>query len=536
MSSPGPSPAVVVMTAESNVVKEDEEEPDIRREHEMGYHQELYRGFSPFMSFAFCFTAVNVLTSLSISFTDALRTGGSGVAIWSWFVGSGFTILVGLSLAEICSVYPSAGSVYYWAGQLVSTRHAPLASFICGWFNFIGNASANAAFSSGFASIVNAALILDGKQSLSTGAQVGISIGITVVWAIQNIFRIDQQGWFNNLAAIFQITSTISTVVVLLVMAPERASAHDVFISTYNGTGFPFLYMCCIGILSTLFSMAGYDAGAHLAEETQNASLAAPRGIIGTCVIGAVVGAAYLLALLFAIPDMALFMENNNDDNSSLNLAVAAYKLAVPRGGALALTILLVVNVYFGGMSSITVTSRIGFAMARDGVFPFSSSLRWIFPPTKAPLVIIALVVSIDCLLLLLQLASTTAFAAIISIATLGFQISYVIPIFFRCTVGRKRFPVGEFNLGRFSLPIAIVSVVWLFITSIFMFFPSTYPVTGDNMNYAIVIIGGVALIAGTYWIVSARHWFMGPKRDRVDSIVLPPVFIATVHFKNTEE
>ncbi|CAF3805234.1 unnamed protein product [Rotaria sordida] len=448
MSSSGPSPAVVVMTAESNVVKEDEEEPDIRREHEMGYHQELYRGFSPFMSFAFCFTAVNVLTSLSISFTDALRTGGSGVAIWSWFVGSGFTILVGLSLAEICSVYPSAGSVYYWAGQLVPTRHAPLASFICGWFNFIGNASANAAFSSGFASIVNAALILDGKQSLSTGAQVGISIGITVVWAIQNIFRIDQQGWFNNLAAIFQITSTISTVVVLLVMAPERASAHDVFISTYNGTGFPFLYMCCIGILSTLFSMAGYDAGAHLAEETQNASLAG------------------------------------------------------------------------------------NFAMARDGVFPFSSSLRWIFPPTKAPLVIIALVVSIDCLLLLLQLASTTAFAAIISIATLGFQISYVIPIFFRCTVGRKRFPVGEFNLGRFSLPIAIVSVVWLFITSIFMFFPSTYPVTGDNMNYAIVIIGGVALIAGTYWIVSARHWFMGPKRDRVDSIVLPPVFIATVHCK----
>ncbi|CAF3583297.1 unnamed protein product [Rotaria sp. Silwood1] len=548
MACPVPSPVAIVMADKAIIAQEDEDESDIRREHEMGYEQELYRGFSPFMSFAFCFTAVNVFTSISISFTYALNTGGSAMAVWSWLIGSTFTILVGMSLAEICSVYPSAGSVYYWAGQLVSSQHAPLASFICGWFNFIGNAAANAAMSSGFATIVNAALVLDGKESLSVGAQVGISIGITVVWAIQNVFRIDQQGWLNNLAAVFQITSVIVVVIVLLVMTPERASARDVFTSTYNGTGFPFVYMCCIGILSTLFSLAGYDgniywiayivtlvlflnfiAGAHLAEETQHASRA---GIIGTCIIGAIVGAAYLLALLFAIPNMASFMENNNGDHSAVNLAVATYQLAVPHRGALALTILLVLNVYSAGMSSITVTSRIGFAMARDGVFPFSSSLRWIFPPTKTPLVIITFVVIIDCLLLLLQLASTATFAAIISIATLGFQISYVMPIFFRCTVARKSFPVGEINLGRFGVPIAIISVVWLFITSIFMFFPAHYPVTRDNMNYAIVIIGGVASIATIYWIVSARHWFTGPKRTHVDSSSWPPVFIATLDSK----
>lgn len=91
-----------------------EEDADVRLLHEMGYTQELYRGFSPLMSFAFCFTAVNVLTSISLGFTFALNTGGSGVAIWSWVIGSIFTVLIGLSLAEICSVYPSAGSVYHW--------------------------------------------------------------------------------------------------------------------------------------------------------------------------------------------------------------------------------------------------------------------------------------------------------------------------------------------------------------------------------------------------------------------------------------
>jgi amino acid transporter len=91
-----------------------EEDSDVRLLREMGYSQELHRGFSPLMSFAFCFTAVNVLTSMSLGFTYTLNTGGSGVAIWSWFIGSFFTILIGLALAEICSVYPSAGSVYHW--------------------------------------------------------------------------------------------------------------------------------------------------------------------------------------------------------------------------------------------------------------------------------------------------------------------------------------------------------------------------------------------------------------------------------------
>jgi amino acid transporter len=137
--------------------EEEEKASDELALNKMGYKQELRRGFSSFMSFSFCFTAVNVLTSISIGFTYTLTSGGSGIAIWSWIIGSVFTILVGLSLAEICSVYPSAGSVYHWyvakqiivsllidhcnyrSGKLVSPGYAPLASFICGWFNFIGN-------------------------------------------------------------------------------------------------------------------------------------------------------------------------------------------------------------------------------------------------------------------------------------------------------------------------------------------------------------------------------------------------------------
>ncbi|CAF5051306.1 unnamed protein product [Rotaria magnacalcarata] len=102
------------MAKEIEKANEEEEDSAVRLLREMGYKQELYRGFAPFMSFTFCFTAVNVLASLTIGFSLSLATGGSAIAIWSWFVSSIFTILVGFSFAEICSIYPSAGSVYHW--------------------------------------------------------------------------------------------------------------------------------------------------------------------------------------------------------------------------------------------------------------------------------------------------------------------------------------------------------------------------------------------------------------------------------------
>ncbi len=86
-----------------------------------------------------------------------------------------------------------------------------------------------------------------------------MSIGILFTWSVISALRIDQQGWLNNIAAFFQIAVTLIIVLVLFILTPQRATVHDVFLSTYNGTGFPFVYVCCISILSTLFSFSGYE-------------------------------------------------------------------------------------------------------------------------------------------------------------------------------------------------------------------------------------------------------------------------------------
>ena len=58
-----------------------------------------------------------------------------------------------------------------------------------------------------------------------------------------------------------------------------------------------------MGILFSAYSFTGYEAGAHMAEETTNASKSAPRGILYTCLLTAVTGFVYILGLLYAIQD-----------------------------------------------------------------------------------------------------------------------------------------------------------------------------------------------------------------------------------------
>ena len=102
------------------------------------------------MSFSQTFSSIAVTTSLSLVINYGLNTGGPAVMVYGWIVSSFFTIMIGLSMAEICSVYPAAGSVYYWAGALSNKEWAPINSYITGWFNLIGNIACDASFAFGF--------------------------------------------------------------------------------------------------------------------------------------------------------------------------------------------------------------------------------------------------------------------------------------------------------------------------------------------------------------------------------------------------
>lgn len=132
-------------------------------------------------------------------------------------------------MAEICGAYPSAGSVYHWAGQLASEKHAPLWAYVTGWMNSLGNGAGDASFANGWANFFSAGLSASGYQPLSDQLIVGLSIGILFFWSILNGLRIDAVGWINQFAAIVQGSSILIVFVTLLACSPGYATAEEVF-------------------------------------------------------------------------------------------------------------------------------------------------------------------------------------------------------------------------------------------------------------------------------------------------------------------
>jgi amino acid transporter len=86
----------------------------------MGYAPTLHRGLGVMMNFAFGFTEVAVLSSIVLTYGLGLTIGGPATVFWGYCVQCFMIFFVSQSMAEICGAYPSAGSVYHWAGQLAS--------------------------------------------------------------------------------------------------------------------------------------------------------------------------------------------------------------------------------------------------------------------------------------------------------------------------------------------------------------------------------------------------------------------------------
>jgi amino acid transporter len=451
--------------------------------------------------------------------------------VWGWVVASAGCFFTALSMAEICSTYPQAGSVYYWTGQLAPPSWAPFLSFIVGWINFIGNLANSASFASGCVTILAASVTLRDGTVLSTELQVGLSIVLLTLWAAQNCLRIDQQGWMSTVGAGAQVVGSFSVIIAALATRPTTESPNGVFFTSYNGTGIQsFGYISCIGLLMALYCYGGFEAGAHLAEETHNARKVAPRGIVVCIVVSFFTGLFILLGLLYCTPPdsdaqrrgypsgIALLLSmpcsNMTCGSSAANVTtdspgsvsgqalINLFWYTTGRQGGFALSIVLAILVYFSGMSAITATSRVAFAMARDKAFPFSKYIYNVNPVTKSPIGTIVLVLILNGLLLLLPLGSTTAFAQITSISSVGYQLSYGIPILLRLTSGRVRFQASWFDLGWLTYPIGWIAVVWCFATAIILMLPQEAPATTENVNYACAIIIG-SLLASMYWWIS---------------------------------
>jgi hypothetical protein len=111
-------------------------------------------------------------------------------------------------------------------------------------------------------------------------------------------------------------------------------------------------------------------------------------------------------------------------------------------------------------------------------------------------------------------LINYTAYAAVTSIAVIGLYVAYVVPTLLRVRKG-EAFERGPWHLGRWSQVIGVVSVVWVGVITVLFMLPQVSPVTWETFNYAPVAVLVVLGFAATWWLASARHWFLNPHHER---------------------
>jgi amino acid permease (GABA permease) len=479
---------------------------DQKRLHELGYAQELRRRMSGFSNFAVSFTIISILSGCLTLYGFGMLTGGPAVIVWGWpFVGI-MTLFVGLSMAEVCSSFPTAGGLYYWAAKLAPAKTGAAWSWFTGWFNFLGQVAVTAGIDFGAAFFVHALLSLVFNLSTAHWITVIIYAVILFVHGLLNQFGIRLVALLNDISVWWHIFGVLIIVGVLAFAPSHHQSAGFVFGHFFNGTGLvvPTFYIVLIGLLLAQYTFTGYDASAHMTEETRDAATAGPRGIVMSIVVSLFAGWVLLIGVTFAIQHYA------SESLSAVPPAQIFFD-ALGKTGAELLLLIVCGAQLFCGMSSVTANSRMIYAFSRDGALPGSSIWHRVNKRTRTPTNAIWLAAGGALILGLPYLWNYAAYAAVTSIAVIGLYIAYVTPTFLRLRKGES-FQRGPWHLGRWSYVVGWIAVTWVVIIVILFMLPQVGPVSIKTFNYAVIAVLAVIGFAGIYWLVSARHWFHGPK------------------------
>lgn len=477
---------------------------DERRLHELGYAQELQRRMTAFSNFGVSFTIISVLSGCLTLYGFGMRTGGPAVIVWGWPVVGLMTLFVGLAMAEVCSGYPTAGGLYYWSAKLARRNKAAWAWFT-GWFNFLGQVAVTAGVDFGAATFLNALLELQGWWTVSIGHTVILFGVILLAHGLLNQFGVRLLPLLSGISVWWHIGGVLLIVGVLAVVPEHHQSAGFVFGHFANSTGFGAqAYVAALGLLLAQYTFTGYDASAHMTEETHDAARSGPKSIVMSIAVSLVVGWGLLIGLTYAVQDYA----------SEAGAAVPPAQIFLDAVGLTTAKLLLLVVVgaqFFCGMSSVTANSRMIYAFSRDGALPLSSLWHKVNRRTQTPTNAIWLAVGGAFLLGLPALWNLTAYGAVTSIAVIGLYIAYAIPTFLRLRRGAD-FERGPWHLGRWSRPVGFVAVAWVGCVTVLFVLPQSSPISWETFNYAPVAVLAVLGFAGAWWLLSARHWFTGPQ------------------------
>ena len=289
---------------------------------------------------------------------------------------------------------------------------------------------------------------------------------ILLIALLVNVVRSHLVTTLYNVSVWWNIGGVLVIIVLLFAVPSHHASFSYVFSHKANASGFAggavsgwkfWLYILPLGFLLTMYTITGYDASAHVSEETHGAEHSAPRGIWLSVLYSAIFGWILLLGITFAIQHAheAEYLKAGYP-------AVTIVETALTSAAAKAVLVISTIGQLFCSMACVTSASRMTFAFSRDGAVPGHNLWRRLGKsrtPTWSVLfvVVFALVITIPAYFPN-HLGSPVAFLAVTSISVIGLYIAYTIPVYLRWRQG-ENFEPGPWTLGskyKWINPIAV--------------------------------------------------------------------------------
>ena len=536
--------------AQNKVKTRDEQiEADVQELHRMGYAQKLLREMGGFSNFAISFSIISILTGAMLLYGYGLKFAGPIINTIGWPLVSFFTLCIAASMAEIASAYPTAGGLYYWASRLGGVAWG----WVTAWMNMIGQititAGINIAAAIYFVGLFTRMSGIDPGNSLgifgwtltSWGFYILIMVLIMIPQVLINIYGIRLTARLNDFSVYWHIGGVLVIALLLTLFGKNHQPLSFVtqYVQTVNpldassatfadGTIGPALVVGSLVIKSPLFSLlpglanlyriapfalvfplaflqaqwtyTGYDASAHVAEETVLARLNSAWGVFLSVAVSAIVGYIVLMAFTFNIPDIAATAA---DPYPVLYIAYQGLTTFL----ANVVAVIVFGGMWLCGLSSITSMSRMWFAFGRDGGMPFSHLFYEIHPTLRTPVKSIL----ITAVLAVLTCVYGAAYFVVTSISTITLYIAYNIPVFLN--LRNKLRKQGEFttlktapwNLKGWGPIINGIAVVYtVFIIILFMLPPN------ELVLWTMVMFG---ILLTVYWFGYARSHFTGPKK-----------------------
>ncbi len=472
---------------------------DVRRLHEMGYSQELARRLGTFSNFALSFSIICILaggvTSFHLGFCSV---GGASIGL-GWPLVVLFALAVAATMGQLASAFPTAGGLYHWASLLGGRGWG----WVTAWFNLAGLVTVLAAINVGTYRFAVGSLLPEGlTEQFDLPAQALGVVLITGTQAAINHVGIGLTARLTDFSGYWILLVTVVLTVSLLAFCPSldvsRLFSFENFSGPAGGNVWPATLgmglLFAQGLLLPAYTITGFDASAHAAEETIGATENVPKGILRSVLVSGVVGWLLLCVVVLAaraVPEAAARGEG---------AFLAILTGVLPRPLWVGLVAAIVLAQYLCGLATLTSASRMAYAFARDGGLPWSHSVRWVCPKRRSPPVAIWSAAAASALFTFY----TPVYATITVVCTILLYVSYVAPcVLGACAHGKSWTIMGPWDLGGWYRPLAVMSAAGCSGLILIGIQPPN--------EKAFWVVGGYGLVLAVVWFSLARHRFVGP-------------------------